>query len=119
MPRLRETPTLVEALHPNVSESDPMTLRWLFVIAMMFTGALAFAAQQSASPATMLESAQAFLATLDAGQKTKAVLPFNSEERFHWFYTPVPRKGIPLKELNESQRKAALALLRSGLSEKG
>jgi hypothetical protein len=47
------------------------------------------------------------------------VLPFNSEERFRWFYTPVSRKGIPLKELSASQKSAGLALLRAGLSEKG
>jgi hypothetical protein len=67
----------------------------------------------------MLEAARTFLATLDPAQNSKAVLPFNSEERFHWFYTPVSRKGIPLKELKASQREAALALLRAGLSEKG
>jgi len=77
------------------------------------------AAQSHTGTGEMLTAARAFLATLDSEQKAKAVLPFNSEERFHWFYTPVPRKGIPLKELNEAQRKAGLALLHAGLSEKG
>src|SRR5882762_893546 len=77
-------------------------------------------AAQTARPASpMLEAAGAFLATLKPAQKAKAVLPFNSEERFHWFYTPVSRKGIPLKELDASQQQTALALLRAGLSEKG
>ncbi len=79
-------------------------------------------AAQTAPPAstsTMLDAARRFLATLESAQKTKVVLPFNSEERFRWFYTPVSRKGIPLKELNASQQQAALALLRAGLSEKG
>jgi len=77
-------------------------------------------AAQTARPASpMLEAAGAFLATLKPAQKAKAVLPFNSEERFHWFYTPVSRKGIPLKELNALQRQAGLALLRAGLSEHG
>jgi len=67
----------------------------------------------------MLDAAHAFLATLNPAQKSKAMLPFNSEERFHWFYTPVSRKGIPLKELDASQQQTALALLRAGLSEKG
>ena len=75
---------------------------------------------QTAPPTpTMLNAARTFLADLNPTQKSKAVLPFNSEERFHWFYTPVSRKGIPLKELNPSQQQAALALLRVGLSEKG
>src|SRR5260370_39040496 len=80
-------------------------------------------AAQTARPASpMLEAAGAFLATLKPAQKAKAVLPFNSEERFHWFhwfYTPVLRKGIPLKELNALQRQAGLALLRAGLSGEG
>ena len=75
---------------------------------------------QIAPPAsTMRDAARKFLATLDPAQKSKAMLPFNSDERFHWFYTPVSRKGVPLKELNASQQQAALALLHVGLSEKG
>ena len=76
-------------------------------------------AQNVPSASTMLDASRAFLATLDPTQKSEAVFPFNSEERFRWFYTPVSRKGIPLKELNATQRKAALALLRAGLSEQG
>lgn len=67
----------------------------------------------------MLGSARAFLATLTSEQRSKAVLPFNSEERFHWFYTPVARKGLPLKQMRPTQRQAALKLLHAGLSEKG
>jgi hypothetical protein len=67
----------------------------------------------------MFDAGRTFLATLDSAQKSKTVYPFNSEERFRWFYTPVSRKGIPLKELNATQQKAALELLHAGLSEKG
>jgi hypothetical protein len=76
-------------------------------------------AEPPPSASSMLDAARAFIATLDPGQKSKATLPFNSDERFHWFYTPVPRKGVPLKELTASQQHAALALLHAGLSEKG
>jgi hypothetical protein len=51
--------------------------------------------------------------------KQKAQLPLEAEERMNWFYTPVPRKGLTLKEMNEAQRTAAMGLLRAGLSEKG
>ena len=85
-------------------------------IALLITAAVA----QPAAPVTgMADTAKAFLATLTPEQRSQAAFPFNSEERFHWFYTPVPRKGIPLKDLNATQRKAAFALLHSGLSEKG
>ena len=68
---------------------------------------------------SMVDAAHSFLAVLTPEQKAKALLPFNSEERFHWFYTPVSRKGVPFKELNGAQRQAGLVLLRAGLSEKG
>jgi hypothetical protein len=77
------------------------------------------AAQTPPVTSAMLDTGRAFLATLDPAQKSETVFPFNSEERFRWFYTPVSRKGIPLKELNATQQKAALALLHAGLSEKG
>lgn len=94
-----------------------MTLRLLAAVLLALPGAALFA--QSLPDPTMLHTASAFLASLDGGQRAKAVLPFNSEERFRWFYVPVARKGIPLKELNAAQKQAALALLHAGLSEKG
>jgi len=91
------------------------------LLALMLLPGLAetVAAQTAPAASTMLDAGGAFLATLDPAQKSRVVFPFNSEERFRWFYTPVSRKGIPLKELNATQQKAALALLRAGLSEKG
>ena len=83
-------------------------LRLLFTLAMVLGTALASAAQTADA---MLDATRAFLATLDSAQKSKAMLPFNSEERFRWFYTPVSRKGIPLKEMNASQQRAAMAWL--------
>jgi hypothetical protein len=92
----------------------------LLLALVLVPGLAAIGAARTPPPAaTMLDAARTFLATLDPAQKSKAVLPFNSEERFHWFYTPVPRMGIPLKALNASQQQAVLALLRAGLSEKG
>ena len=92
-----------------------------FLLALMLAPVLAqTGTAQSAPPAsTMLDAAGTFLASLDPAQKSKTVFPFNSEERFRWFYTPVSRKGIALNELNPSQQQAAVALLHAGLSEKG
>ena len=70
-------------------------------------------------PPAMVTAARAFLDTLTPELKQKAQLPLDAEERFNWFYTPVPRKGLTLKEMSESQRTAAMNLLRAGLSEKG
>jgi hypothetical protein len=70
-------------------------------------------------PPTMVTAARSFLASLTPEQKQKAQLPFQGDERMNWFYTPVPRKGLPLKEMTDAQRRAAMDLLRAGLSEKG
>jgi hypothetical protein len=67
----------------------------------------------------MITAARTFLDSLSPELKQKAQFPLDSEERMNWFYTPVPRKGLPLREMNESQRTAAMNLLRAGLSEKG
>jgi hypothetical protein len=76
-------------------------------------------AQPDAPQSAMLHAAHTFLASLTPAEKSQASFPFNSEERFHWFYTPVSRKGISLKEMTGPQKQAALNLLRAGLSEKG
>jgi uncharacterized protein DUF3500 len=92
----------------------------LLLALLLLPGLAETGVAQTAPPTpTMLDAARTFLADLNPAQKSKAVLPFNSEERFRWFYTPVSRKGIPLKELSASQKLAGLALLRAGLSEKG
>ncbi len=96
-----------------------MITRLLLTMVLVASLAQTGAAQTARPASPMLEAAGAFLATLKPAQKAKAVLPFNSEERFHWFYTPVSRKGIPLKELNALQRQAGLALLGAGLREQG
>jgi hypothetical protein len=66
----------------------------------------------------MLDAAQKFLGALDAPQKTKAAYALTSTERETWFFVPIARKGIPLTELSGAQRERALALLKSGLSQR-
>jgi hypothetical protein len=70
----------------------------------------------------MAKSAQAFLDSLNAEQREKAADPLDSTDRTRWHFIPVnqfPRQGLPLKEMTEPQRKLALDLLRSGLSQRG
>jgi hypothetical protein len=82
----------------------------LMVALVLLPGLAKTGMAQTAPPTpTMLDAARTFLSDLNPAQKSKAVLPFNSEERFRWFYTPVSRKGIPLKELSGSQKLAGLA----------
>ncbi len=67
----------------------------------------------------MTYSAIKFLQTLSASQKAKTQFAFDDEERYNWHYTPIDRKGIPLKELTAVQRKAGLDLLHTALSDTG
>src|SRR5437879_13614063 len=96
-----------------------MILRSMLALVFLMSLAPMTSAQPDASQSAMLHAARTFLATLTPAEKSQASFPFNSEERFHWFYTPVPRKGISLKEMTAPQKQAAMNLLRTGLSEKG
>lgn len=84
---------------------------------------LCFLSCQSQTKTTPLNSmaaaASKFLQTLTAEQKTKAQFQFDDPERYHWDYIPMERKGIVLKELNATQRQAAMSLMQTALSDKG
>jgi hypothetical protein len=68
----------------------------------------------------MIVAADKWLDTLSAEQKTKAVMKYDAPERVDWHFIPkASRKGVQIKEMNESQRKAAHALLQSALSQSG
>ena len=67
----------------------------------------------------MAAAANEFLKTLSAKQKNKIQFDFDENERYNWHYVPKSRKGVPLKELSESQQKAAMDLLRTALSDTG
>ena len=95
-----------------------MILRALLLLVSLALLAVPLWGQEGVST-SMLKASRAFLATLTPEQKARSNFPFNSDERFRWFYTPVSRKGIPFKEMTELQKKAAMDLLRAGLSEKG
>ncbi|MCW3097202.1 MAG: hypothetical protein JWL77_2820 [Chthonomonadaceae bacterium] len=83
------------------------------------TAALADTANARQRKPTMAQAATEFLAALDAEQKQKAQLPFNSEERFSWHYVPLERQGLRYKNMKPEQQKLAQALLLIGLSKSG
>jgi hypothetical protein len=68
---------------------------------------------------TMAQVAADFVTALDAEQKRKALLPFNSEERFSWHYVPLERQGLRYKDMQPEQQKKAQALLLLSLSKSG
>lgn len=69
--------------------------------------------------AAMSEAASAFLADLNAEQRSKASFAIDADQRFEFRYTPRARTGVPLKEMTEAQRSRAHALLKTGLSLRG
>jgi hypothetical protein len=76
--------------------------------------------REAESAKRMSEAALAFLAALDAGQRAKACLDFADEtQRQEWYYIPRDRAGLPLKEMDASQREKAHQLVATGLSAAG
>lgn len=66
---------------------------------------------------TLISKASAFINLLDKKQHEKAVLPFDTAERYNFHYIPKDdRKGITMNELNDVQKKAAMDLLKTSLS---
>ena len=70
----------------------------------------------------MAAAATKFLASLTPAQRQQATFPFDSRERTHWNFIPTelfPRKGLTVKEMDQSQRQLAHELLKTGLSQRG
>src|SRR5262245_2770117 len=88
---------------------------------------VALVAQEASKPADqMTEAADQFLASLPDELRKKAAFEFDDPQRTKWFFTPQQdkdrnptRKGVRFEELNEEQKKKALALLKAGTSAKG
>ena len=67
----------------------------------------------------MADAANTFMAALSPEQLRQAKFLFLDEERRNIHYFPVPRRGLPLKDMNTSQQQLAYALLSTGLSMQG
>src|SRR5436305_3046780 len=89
------------------------------VLAVSAVVLLTAAYYRAQSVSIMTDAAKTFLASLTPEQRAAAMFPFDSDERMNWFYTPVPRKGLPLREMGPGQKKLATALLSAGLSQRG
>ena len=74
---------------------------------------------QITKQADPLTAANILLKTLDKDQLQKINMPMDMDERRTWYYTPINRCGLMLKEMSESQRAAAMDLLKATLSEQG
>jgi hypothetical protein len=109
--------------YPNFWYSSNMIRLAILVLVFTSTSLLTHAGERPDAAASlsqaMATSAHNLLAALDSEQRASVDIPFSSDERMNWHYTPVPRKGIPLKRMTPAQQKLAYALLSTGLSARG
>src|SRR5215467_10391967 len=91
--------------------------RLLLIICAL--GLLTAAYERTQTASLMVETAKAYLAALKPAQRAQTSISFDSEERQNFHYTPVPRKGLALREMNSEQKHLAEALLSAGLSAQG
>jgi len=77
-------------------------------------------ASTRATAAAMANAAAKFVASLNADQRAKGVMPFDDPRRLEWHNIPLPeRKGLQLRELSPEQQELCHALLRAALSKSG
>jgi hypothetical protein len=97
------------------------TVRGLAAFALIGSSVTAASAQTPTS--RIVSAANTFLSTLDEKQRQSVLFAFDDEkQRMRWSNLPtsfVPRGGISLKEMNPTQRSAAMALVSAALSAKG
>jgi Protein of unknown function (DUF3500) len=76
----------------------------------------------AASTPRAVESANAFLDSLDGKQREKALYEFGSDKKPKWSNLPItiaPRNGVPLGDLTKEQRDKAMGLVAAVLSKDG
>lgn len=65
------------------------------------------------------DKANAFLDTLSEELREETLFSFHDEERYNMNYVPIPRKGPTFHDFDETQKQAALDLLKACLSREG
>jgi len=80
---------------------------------------LTAAYQRTSTPMMMTQAANHFLDSLEDDKKSQVKFALDDSERQNWFYTPVPRKGLDLRNMSAAQQRLATALLAAGLSQQG
>src|SRR5580700_1709168 len=86
--------------------------------AIAVAGVLLTAAyHRTSTPSVMTLAANQFLDSLTPEEKAAATFSLDDPERENWFFTPVPRKGLPLRDMTVAQQHLATALLSAGLSQ--
>jgi hypothetical protein len=115
---------------PPAHGASAMTRLRFLALALTLAGVVGVTLVGRSAPdsaaARMRTAADNFLASMSPELKKKATFGFDDPHRTKWYFTPqqdkekkFTRKGARLEEMNADQKKAALELLKSGLSAKG
>ena len=72
-----------------------------------------------ATAARLRTAVSAWLDGLEPAQRSAAVFPFDTAERFAWDYRPGPRQGLSLGEMTAPQRATAMAIVAAAQSDRG
>ncbi len=65
----------------------------------------------------MAEACSKFLSSLSPDQKAKATYQYEDGERVFWYYPPLNRHGLSLRDMDAEQRKLAYGIIASGLAD--
>ena len=65
--------------------------------------------------AEMAEACQKWVDSLTPEQKAKATYHYLDGERQFWYYPPLNRHGLPLRDMSQEQRKLAFGIMESSL----
>ena len=72
----------------------------------------------SNAAAQMKEACTVFLRSLSEDQKIKATYSYQDGERVFWYYPPLNRHGLPLRDMDINQKELAYNIMATGLTEK-
>jgi Protein of unknown function (DUF3500) len=104
--------------HSHGQQHGPPRRRLILAAAtfLPFGGA---SAQTVDAAQRIADAANRFLGLLDDGQRRKALIAFESDNRLDWHYIPRSRSGLTLGEMTPVQAEAARALFATVLNEQG
>lgn len=92
--------------------------RVLVVVACLALSA-AVAGYRAQGAPELVESANTFLASLDAEQARRVRFEFTDEERLNWHFIPRERNGLPVRDMQPHQQALVHSMMSAALGYKG
>jgi hypothetical protein len=101
-------------------EEIPMRAWKYALLIPLAVGLLTAAYERAHTDHLMVDAAKNYLVSLNPDQRKLTSFALdNMDERTHWLYTPFLRHGLTLREMTQTQRNLAEALVAAGLSSQG